>query len=939
MWFFSLVVGRQTGCRRLLTCRLSVECLEARLPPGDWLLGALLGSTLLGPSLLARDATATDIAPTDDLSADHRTTSPAKWSTLGADNSSSLALAPAPLRFKGEPAEQRGNGVTLSAQITAGNNDDSLQSATSTPWRMDGLLESVFGGSLPGIGRFGNGLKPGGQPATSGGEGMSGVGAGASSSAQGHLIAAGLGMPTPGAITAGNSGVTDAALSYYAASLTRERGVHAGFDLSSVTGGPFASDRWTVADPTQNTRRRVNLPLPDSATHLSDYQDTQVLNTLDGFNLQPRMSIPFDGPIDVNSVNSNTVFLVSLGDTLNPHDHGGQVVGINQVVWDPATNTLHAQSDQVLDQHTRYALIVTDGVQDLNGHPVAASEGFRHFRQDLAHTHDPVLKFYRGELLDAVHAARDVGVRERDIVTASVFTTESATAVLEKIRDQIHAATPAAADFNLGPGGSRTVFALDDLAGITFNEQVGTNPDKFNPVNVNLNLVRNIPGAVGEIAFGKYLSPDYEVHPGEYIPPVATRTGTPVVQSMNDIYFNLFLPSGPEPAGGWPVMIFGIGTGNDKNQTPLFVAATLAEHGIATIAINAVGHGFGPQSTLTVHQTAGNSVTFMEGGRAIDQNGDHAFDNPEGSDAAGAQSIIRDTDGLRQTDADLMQLVREIEVGIDVHGTGSRDLDPSRIYYLGYSRGAGYGTPFLAVEPGVQAGVLNGGGGPRVDLLRLSVGFRNTVAAPLAARTPSLVNAPGITSIDGFAYSGPFFDENMPLKDGLPLRVGLADGTTRIIQSPVINTVPGAMAIQEVLDNIAWVAQSANPVAYAPHLRQDPLAGVPAKSVIIQIAKGDPIDPNPAATAMLRAGDLADRLTYYRNDLAFAEDPTVGKNPHQFMLHAELPGLAGMIARGAQEQIATFFETDGQDVIQPEPAPFFETPIQGPLPEDLNYIL
>jgi hypothetical protein len=91
-------------------------------------------------------------------------------------------------------------------------------------------------------------------------------------------------------------------------------------------------------------------------------------------------------------------------------------------------------------------------------------------------------------------------------------------------------------------------------------------------------------------------------------------------------------------------------------------------------------------------------------------------------------------------------------------------------------------------------------------------------------------------------------------------------------------------------------------------------------------------------TAMLRAGDLADRATYYRNDLAFAEGPTVGKNPHQFMLHAELPGLAGQIARGAQEQIATFFEPDGQEVTQPGTAPLFETPIQGPLPEDLNFI-
>jgi acetyl esterase/lipase len=712
--------------------------------------------------------------------------------------------------------------------------------------------------------------------------------------------------------------------------------VHAGFDLSSVTGGPFASDRWTIADPTQNTGRRVNLPLPDPDTHPSDYQDTQVLNTLDGFNLQPRLSIPFDGPIDLSTVNSQTIFLVSLGDTLNPDDHGGQVVGINQVVWDPDTNTLHVTADQLLDQHARYALIVTDGVLDTNGNPVAASEEFRHFRQDLAHTGDPVLRFYRKELNNALDAVRHLGVSERDIVTASVFTTESATAVLEKIRDQI-AATPEPADFNLGPDGSRTVFALDDITGITFNEQVGDNPTKFNAVNLNLGLARNIPGAIGEIAFGKYLSPDYEVHPGEYIPAVGTRTGTPAVQGVNEVYFNLYLPSGPEPASGWPVAIFGHGTGNNKNETSLFVAATLAEHGIATIAINDVGHGFGPLSTLTVSQSGGASQTFSAGGRGFDQNGDHVIDNAEGFSAAPPYALVGETDGMRQTVADLMQLVRVIEVGVDVHGDGSQDLDPSRIYYVGYSLGGLIGTSFLALEPSVQAGVLDVASGSRVEATRLGL-RRSALGAALAARTPSLLNTLGVTSIDGVAVTGPFFNENLPLRDGIPLTVRLADGTQQVIQGPVINTVPGAMAIQEVLDNMEWVAQTANPVAYAPHLRKDPLAGVNAKSVLLMFGKGDEVGPNPAEAAIVRAGDLADRTTFYRNDLAIAEDPTVPKNPHQFMLHVELPGLAGLIARGAQEQIATFFESDGTVIIHPEPSRFFETPIVLPLPEDLNYI-
>ena len=44
------------------------------------------------------------------------------------------------------------------------------------------------------------------------------------------------------------------------------------------------------------------------------------------------------------------------------------------------------------------------------------------------------------------------------------------------------------------------------------------------------------------------------------------------------------------------------------------------------------------------------------------------------------------------------------------------------------------------------------------------------------------------------------------------------------------------------------------------------------------------------------------------------------------------------IALGAQSQIAMFFASEGESIVHPEPARFFEVPIQGPLPEDLNYI-
>jgi len=708
-------------------------------------------------------------------------------------------------------------------------------------------------------------------------------------------------------------------------------GVHALFNLDSPSGDPFPSDRFTVPDSSHNTGLRVNLPKPDCSVRPSDCQDLDVINTLDGFNLQPQLSIPFDGVIDVETVTGNTVFLISLCSTLRRGDCGGKVIGINQVVWDTFTNTLHVESDEFLDQHTRYALVVTRGVRDRLGDPVEATEAFRRFRRHVRGD-------YKKALLDAIQVARKAGVPEREIVTASVFTTQSVTATLEKIRDQIKAATPDPADFHLGPGGSRTVFWLSEVTGITVTRQTGDNPPRLTPDQVDLAPLEIIPGAVGQIAFGKYLSPDYQEHPGEFIPPVGTRTGTPEVEGVNEIYFNLFLPSSPMPKDGWPVAIFGTGSPASKDDQPFSVAATMAAHGFATISINIVGHGFGPLSTLTVNRTGGEPVTFSAGGRSIDQNGDGIIGGTEGLAATAPRSIIGNRDGQRQTVVDLLQLVRVIEVGMDVDADDFPDLDPSRIYYFGRSFGGGYGTPFLVIEPNVWVGVLTvpvGAGAERNRLVPAA--NRPGLGGMLAARIPSLLNAPGIMSLDGVTVDPPHFNENKPLRNGIPLVVRLADGTSQVIQSPVTNTVVGAMEIQDVIEKREWVLLSGDALAYASHIRKAPLAGMPAKSVIYQFAKGDQSVPNPITTAALRAGDLADRATYYRHDLAFAENPARPKNPHGFQVAITDPTMVE-IALGAQDQIARFFASDGQEIIQPEPVRFFEVPIAGPLPEDLNFI-
>jgi Bacterial virulence factor lipase N-terminal len=700
-------------------------------------------------------------------------------------------------------------------------------------------------------------------------------------------------------------------------STSQNGAVHALFNLHHPETGPFPSDIFTVADPTHNTGRRVNLLYPDCSVRVSDCEDLDVINTLDGFGLQTRISIPFDGPIDVNTATTETVFLISLGSTLQRGDDPpGRVVGINQIVWDTFTNTLHVESNELLAQHTRYAIIVTDGLRDTAGRPIEASEAFRRFRQTVRGK-------YKQALLEAIHAARHLGVRERNIVTASVYTTQSITSVMERIRDEIKNATPPPASFLLGPNGERAAFNLADVTSIVWSQHTRVSPPGFTTVPIDLAILRYIPNAVGAVAYGAYLSPEYRV-PGEYIPAVGTLTETPPVQRYNELYITLFLPSGPRPEAGWPVAIAGHGTVANRHITTGEVAAMLASYGIATIGINVAGNGFGPLGTLTIRLTDGSSLVIPDVGRGIDQNGDNMIGVTEGAGATAPRRwTIGGRDSNRQTAIDLLQLVRVIEVGMDVDGDGSSDLDPNRIFYYGNSGGAAYGAVFLALEPSIYAAAEGVPPGMAPEHGRWRPDGRAGLGNTLGARTPSLLNSPGITEIDGVAVNPPHFNENKPLRN----------------QPPVTNAVEGAIDIQNAMEVQEWGQQlGQSPVPWARYLREAPLPGLFPKSLLILFARGDQTSINPATTAILRAGNLADRTVHYRHDLAFAEDPTIPKNPHIFMNLPNPNALVRSIAQGVQRQIAAFFASDGTLVIHPEPARFFEVPVVGPLSEDLNFI-
>ena len=175
---------------------------------------------------------------------------------------------------------------------------------------------------------------------------------------------------------------------------------------SSPTTAPFPSDRWTVSDHAQRTGLRVALPLPaDCVAQLDDCDDLRVLNTLDGFSAEPRVSIPFDGDIDPASVTRDTVFLQRVGKPVRK-------VGLDRLVWDPPTRTLHGWAQEQLEQDTRYELVVTRDVRDRDGDRIGPARG--------------------------PHGGGGVAI-------STVFTTQSVTATAEKMASQIRVRSRAGA--------------------------------------------------------------------------------------------------------------------------------------------------------------------------------------------------------------------------------------------------------------------------------------------------------------------------------------------------------------------------------------------------------------------------------------------------------------------------------------------------------------
>ncbi|SFP66372.1 hypothetical protein SAMN05660464_3824 [Geodermatophilus dictyosporus] len=484
----------------------------------------------------------------------------------------------------------------------------------------------------------------------------------------------------------------------------------------------------------------------------------------------------------------------------------GWRTGVDRVVWDPSAKTLYAHPAEQLAPATTYRLRVADGPG-----------------------HRPL---------------------------EDTFTTMSAPDGLLDLREQIDSGA-AFADLGTTPG--LQVDGVFPAAGASVSLVQDTSvsgADTTTPVVVPQ------AGTGGTLVFGSFEAPSW-LRDDVTIEQTPTRDAGPAPVGTARLPFVAVLPPGDAPDGGWPTAVFGHGF--TRSTADVFLAAVVnARSGIATVATNVVGHGYGPDSRWQVTPLGGTATTLPAHGRGVDQDGNGAVGSTEGSSATGAAAAQSSRDALRQTAADVMTLVRSLG-GTDVDHDGSADLRGEDVTYFGQSFGGIYGTMVTGADPTIARSVLNVAGGPITEIARLSPAFRDLTTASL--RAAGLLNSDDPTRNH--------FQEQMPLRG----------------EGPVTVTVPGAVEIQEFLARSTWLSRPGSPETFSPLIEPE--------RAVFQVAFGDRTVPNPTSYTVIDAGDLWQRTSLYRNDRTLQ----AGLNPHGFLLDlAQFPAAAVQ----GQTQVATF---------------------------------
>lgn len=507
----------------------------------------------------------------------------------------------------------------------------------------------------------------------------------------------------------------------------------------------------------------LNIPVADPSAPSAG--PTLAMNALDGFSTTAPWSTSFSTPIDPASLAGGVrVFQVKLSGP------GGGVVGVVRELASPAEfvaapvpsdtsgRTIAIVPTKPLQQLTSYMAVLTDAIKDSGGKNVRGSLVYQ-----LAKRASPLcannaslvaalpaatacaLEPLRLLVNTQEAAASSVGVNPASIAMSWVMTTQGITVPLQARQSVIEQSPPA--QTRIAPTGK----TLGDLgAGLppVADIYIGT---IALPYYLNSPDIMCIPGTPN--CSNNPLTGNWEAEPGAYVPPfnqagldptstnVTYANPLAVARSTQTVPLLLTVPNAAsgktKPASGWPLVIFQHGI--TRNRTDMFaIAGTLAAQGFAVVAIDLPLHGIADKANPFY---IGNTPLAALGARErtfdLDLvNNETGAPGPDGKiDGSGSHfinltSLLTSRDNLREGVVDLLELSHAVQA---MHYSPGTDFDTAKVRFVGQSLGSIVGATFMAIDPNVQAAVLNVPGGGIARLLDASPTFGPRIHAGLAA--------------------------------------------------------------------------------------------------------------------------------------------------------------------------------------------------------------
>lgn len=375
---------------------------------------------------------------------------------------------------------------------------------------------------------------------------------------------------------------------------------------------------------------------------------------------------------------------------------------------------------QPLAESTTYMALITNGVKDVTGIPLA--RGFTYASlagpTDLTGDAAPLQGLIRSMLAAGVGA----GVAADSVVLSWTFTTQSTTPVLLTLKDLAVPSQILLQDTQVDTGALSA--SSPDLADIFAGQMsvpyyLGV-PTQENPLAPLQTFFTN--------STGSFLTPLDNA-------PVTT-TDTPIA-----IPVLMTKPKGEVPANGFPIAIFQHGITRSRADM-LAIADSMAARGFATIAIDAPMHGISADDAAAGFRIAGIERTFdvdfvdnATGAAGPDGNPDAS-----GTHFYNLANLLNTRDNNRQAVADLFTLSASVST--------IADIDASRKVFIGHSLGAILGTTFLAFDDSISTASLVVGGGGLPRILANSPAFGPRIAAGLAAAGLDINSAEGNTFLN-----------------------------------------------------------------------------------------------------------------------------------------------------------------------------------------------